>query len=824
MTARLVVIGNGMAGMRCVEEIIRMAPERYEITVLGSEPRPNYNRILLSEVLHGDRSFDDIVLHPLTWYEQHGIKLFMGETVTLIDSTRRTVRTVSGLEVDYDVLIVATGSVPYIPPIPGSDKKGVIAFRTLEDCERMTEYAQRYRKAAVIGGGLLGLEAARGLVQLGMDTHVVHNASYLMNRQLDEMASGLLRRELEEQGMHFALNRNTIRVTGTHRAQGLRFEDGERLAADLIVMAVGIRPNMRLAQHSGLATNRAILVDDWMCTSVRDVYAIGECAEHRGISYGLVAPLYEQAKILAAHLCEQPASPYTGSLPYSQLKISGVQVFSIGDVQSPHSETLVQQYDGVARTYRKITATHGRISGAVLYGNTAEGSTLVDTIKQGTSVEEWLQHEAAAMATAGSQTHSPAEAAAIALPAHSVVCACNAVSKQHILDAISEQQLQTADEVKEYTRASGSCGGCRPMVEALVSCHAACEQMNSNEPATDDIKQPVAIVCDCLPYTHIQLREHVLALTDTPRWKQIFADTVWSKSTESSRDISSSASYESVEACLFNDIQHMSIHQRNSFTDSNSNSNSNSNSSYYGKAPSRLPLEFAQKLRAELPVASTNDTRCEDAGCELCLSAVHYYADVAAMLYADATHTCSQEMQISRDTPAATTNSIRMASIPSQLISSPAPTIMIAHPNSSQLASLYTDWQQHILPHPLRIVTEATGITAEATVRLADLGILASPDGWELYAGGSVQPLQTGQLIAEMEHWSDVLTLLEACLYHYVSTAYYGEAIYEWLERIGLLHVREQVLRSLYKSTSGTTITKGVDTDADPMSILQRTM
>ncbi len=792
MTARLVVIGNGMAGMRCVEEIIRMAPERYEITVFGAEPRPNYNRILLSEVLHGERQFDDIVLHSLSWYEQHGIRLCMGETVTLIDSTRQTVRTASGMEVGYDVLIVATGSVPYVPPLPGSDKKGVIAFRTLDDCNRMTDYAQRYRKAVVLGGGLLGLEAARGLLQLGMETHVVHNAPYLMNRQLDELSATLLRRELEEQGMQFALNRQTVRVTGTHRAQGLRFEDGERLAADLIVMAVGIRPNIRLAQHSGLATQRAIIVDDWMRTSVPNVYAVGECAEHQGISYGLVAPLYEQAKVLAAHLCEQPATPYAGSLPYSQLKISGVQVFSIGDIQSPHSETLVQQYDGVARTYRKIIATHGRISGAVLYGNTAEGTALVDMIKQGVSTEEWLEREQAVSSSANGQAHDPAEAAVIALAPQSIVCACNAVSKQHILDAIRQHDLHTADEVKEHTRASGSCGGCRPAVEAITRCHAACEQSASNGASTvEEAKPAAATVCDCLPYTQAELRKQVLTLTATPHWKQIFTDI--KRSTVSSMDTQSAVHSESLESDWIRSGQ-LSFIQNSTMSGQRNEQ----------QAPSCVPLSAIHMLVEALHAAS------DSTGCELCLRAIHHYANVAAMLYTDA----------------APLQSIATSAIEHTLLASSSlyVTIPTANATAEWLESMHTDWQQHNLPHPLHIVTEAAGANAEATIRLADLGILPSPDGWELYAGGHVQPLQAGQLIGEMEHWSDVLSLLDACLHYYVSTAYYGEAMYEWLERIGLLHVREYVLRSLYEPATRTSVMKGVDTDADTMSILQRTM
>nr|WP_269430065.1 FAD-dependent oxidoreductase [Geobacillus kaustophilus] len=294
MKRKLVLIGNGMAGVRCIEEILKLDREAFEITIFGSEPHPNYNRILLSKVLQGDTRLDDITLNSWEWYEQNGIRLLAGETVTDIDHEERLVRTDRGRVVEYDELILATGSNPFILPVPGADLPGVTAFRDIQDCERMIEYAKTYKKAAVIGGGLLGLEVARGLLNLGMDVDVIHIFDYLMERQLDPTASKLLQRELEKQGMNFLLRKETAELFGNGRVEGVRFKDGTSIAADLVVMAVGIRPNVDLARRSGIEVNRGIVVNDYLETSVPHIYAVGECAEHRGVVYGLVAPLYEQ--------------------------------------------------------------------------------------------------------------------------------------------------------------------------------------------------------------------------------------------------------------------------------------------------------------------------------------------------------------------------------------------------------------------------------------------------------------------------------------------------------------------------------------------------
>ncbi|NGP57125.1 NAD(P)/FAD-dependent oxidoreductase [Paenibacillus thiaminolyticus] len=460
---RLVVVGNGMAGINTVEQLLKLT-DRYDITVIGEEPHPNYNRILLSYVLEGSKKLDDIVLNPYSWYEEAGITLLAGEKGERIDTERRVVLTDKGREVPYDRVIIATGSTPFRLPVPGADKEGVVGFRSIEDCDRMIAAAGTYKTAAVIGGGLLGLEAAKGLVQLGMDVTVVHLPEYVMERQLDMTAARLLEQELERQGIRFALGKQTVEITGGERVEGLRFSDGTELKAEFVVMAVGIRPNIGIGQASGLDVNRGIVVDDCLRTSADDVYAVGECTEHRGVCYGLVAPLFEQGAVLAKTLAGVETKPYEGSVCSTKLKVSGVDVFSTGIfLETPECTTLTF-HDGWKRTYRKIVLRDNIIVGAVLFGDTDDAAKLERLVKQGAAMTDELYQE---LTGTGGCCGSKANAAA-ELADDDIVCGCNGVTKKMIMDAIADNGLTTLEEVKACTGASRSCGGCKPLVEQLL--------------------------------------------------------------------------------------------------------------------------------------------------------------------------------------------------------------------------------------------------------------------------------------------------------------------------------------------------------------------
>jgi nitrite reductase (NADH) large subunit len=375
---RLVVIGNGMAAMRTVEELLEHAPETYDITVFGAEPHGNYNRILLSPVLAGEKKVDEIILHPREWYAERGIILHTSDAVTSIDRRRRVVKSASGIEATYDRLLLATGSNPIMLPVPGRDLPGVVTFRDLQDVDSMLRASRQYHRAVVIGGGLLGLEAANGLLKQGMDVTVVHLLDTLMERQLDKPAAQLLRASLEKRGLKFHMPAQTVAISGDTRVTGVRFANGAEIAADIVVMAVGIRPNVELAKSAGLRCERGVLVSDTLQTFDPSIYAVGECVQHRNNTYGLVAPLWEQARVCATHLAELGMSRYRGSLISTQLKVTGIDLFSAGDfVGGPGTESLVMR-DAKRGVYKRLVIQDNKVRGAVLYGDVKDGPWYLD--------------------------------------------------------------------------------------------------------------------------------------------------------------------------------------------------------------------------------------------------------------------------------------------------------------------------------------------------------------------------------------------------------------------------------------------------------------
>jgi nitrite reductase (NADH) large subunit len=382
----LVVIGNGMAGMRTVEELLKLAPDLYDITVFGAEPHGNYNRIMLSPVLAGDKSMADIMLNSREWYAEHGIALHAGDPVEQIDRRRRTVRSKRGVEVKYDRLLLATGSTPFIIPVPGHELPGVIAFRDIQDVDAMLEAARKHRRAVVIGGGLLGLEAANGLLRQGMEVTVVHVTDALMNQQLDKPAAVLLQKALEAKGLRFLLSANTAEIVGPDRVSAVRFKDGSEVAADLVVMTAGVRPNIALARSAGLHCERAIIVDDTLQTYDPRIYAVGECVQHRKATFGLVAPIWDQARVCGAHLAGAGHRRYVQQATATKLKVTGVDLYSAGDfIGGEDTEDLVLR-DPRRGVYKRLVLRGSRLVGAVLYGDVKDGPWYFELIQSGRDV------------------------------------------------------------------------------------------------------------------------------------------------------------------------------------------------------------------------------------------------------------------------------------------------------------------------------------------------------------------------------------------------------------------------------------------------------
>ncbi len=382
----LVVIGNGMAGMRTVEELLKLAPDMYDITVFGAEPHGNYNRILLSPVLAGEKKIEDIMLHTREWYVENGITLHAGDPVVHIDRKRRYVRSASGVEVWYDRLLLATGSTPFIIPVPGHKLPGVLGFRDINDVDAMLEAARSGGHAVVIGGGLLGLEAANGLLRRGMKVTVVHVTDSLMNQQLDKPAALLLKQALEKRGFEFMLEANTAEIVGEDRVRAVRFKDGTEIAADLVVMTAGVRPNIALAKSAGLHCDRAIVVDDTLQTYDPRIYAVGECVQHRSATFGLVAPIWDQAKVAGAHLACAGVRRFVQQATPTKLKVTGVDLYSVGDfIGAEGSEDLVLR-DPRRGVYKRLVLIGNRIAGAVLYGDVADGPWYFNLIQNRTDI------------------------------------------------------------------------------------------------------------------------------------------------------------------------------------------------------------------------------------------------------------------------------------------------------------------------------------------------------------------------------------------------------------------------------------------------------
>lgn len=499
MRKKLVVVGAGMASGRMLEHLFEDGTEAFDVTLFGAEPRGNYNRIMLSPVLAGEKCYEDIITHDAEWYAAHDVACRFGETVTRIDRKAKVVFSRAG-ETPYDKLVLATGSAPFIIPVAGRDLPGVRAFRDLDDVEAMIAAAEKPgARAVVIGGGLLGLEAAAALRSRGMEVVVLHLMGHLMERQLDPAAGYLLQKELEGRGIKVHCKAQTKAILGDGRAEAVLLEDGTVYPADLVVMAVGIRPETRIAVDAGLYVERGIVVDDQMVTSDPDILAIGECVEHERICYGLVAPLYDMAKVAAATLREKAAA-FRPVETATQLKVTGVNLYSAGDFADGDDREEIVLRDAAAGIYKRLVLKDNRILGAVLYGDTADGAWFFDLLKKGADISDQRDTLIFGQAYQGGG-RLDSTAAVAALPDEAEICGCNGVCKGKITGAITEKGLTTLEAVRAHTKASASCGTCTGLVEQLMKL------------TLGDAYNPAAItpVCGCTDLGHDEVRRLIRA-------------------------------------------------------------------------------------------------------------------------------------------------------------------------------------------------------------------------------------------------------------------------------------------------------------------------
>ncbi len=500
---KLVMIGNGMAGVRTLEELLKIAPDLYDITVFGAEPHANYNRILLSPVLAGEQTLQDIMLNDIDWYRSNGIQLHLGKNIHRIDRRVRKVEADDGTFAEYDRLLIATGSNPVMLPVPGVKLEGVLSYRDIHDTEAMIAASSHCKNAVVIGGGLLGLEAANGLKQRGMDVTVVHLMPWLMERQLDRTAGEMLQRSLETRGLCFKLEAKTAEILGDDagRAKAVRLATGEALPAQLVVMAVGIRPNTALAESAGLHCNRGIVVNDTMQTYDPRIYAVGECANHRGIAYGLVAPLFEMAKVCANHLAEFGIGRYVGSVTSTKLKVTGIDLFSAGNFQSdPDAEEIVLADPG-AGVYKKLVIKDDKLVGGVMVGDTVDGAWYFKLLREGTNVASLRDRLMFGESNLGDTGHL-GQSRAGAMTDEMEVCGCNGVCKGTIIKAIKEKGLFTLDDVRKHTKASSSCGSCTGLVEQILMSVLGTDY---------SVAPKQKALCGCTDRTHAEAREAIRA-------------------------------------------------------------------------------------------------------------------------------------------------------------------------------------------------------------------------------------------------------------------------------------------------------------------------
>ena len=500
MKKQLVIVGNGMAPGRMLEELYERDSSAYEVTIFNAEPRVNYNRLMLSPVLSGEKTYEDIITHDLAWYDEHGVTLHRNEKVVSIERTEKFVLSENGLKAHYDKLVIATGSNPIMIPLPGHELRGVITYRDLDDVEIMLKAARTKKTAVVIGGGLLGLEAAAGLRIQGMEVTVVHLAPTLMERQLDEAAGSLLQKAFTNLGVDVVTSANTKTINGAGgEVCSVVLEDGRILPADIVCMAVGIRPNTALASHCGINVNRGIIVNDDLSTNDSDIYSLGECVEHQETCYGLVAPLYDMAKVLAQNLLNEDAY-FTGTVTATKLKVTGIDLYSAGDFAEAADREEIVLRDAQAGIYKRLVIFEDAIIGVVLFGDTSDGPWYFDLLKKKTDITELRETLIFGQAYQGGEPLDPMAAVA-ALPDDVEICGCNGVCKSKITDTIATMGLTTLDEVRAHTKASSSCGTCTGLVEQLMSLSLGSEY-------SPDAITPM---CACTDLGHSEVRRLIKA-------------------------------------------------------------------------------------------------------------------------------------------------------------------------------------------------------------------------------------------------------------------------------------------------------------------------
>ncbi|GAB2175969.1 nitrite reductase large subunit NirB [Dongia sp. agr-C8] len=767
MRKRLVLIGNGMAGARLLEELQERAPGKYEVTVFGAEPHPTYNRIMLSPVLAGEKTFNEIVTHDRAWYAGHGFHLRTGTPITAIDRAQQEVVAGDGTRTPYDKLVIATGSHPFIIPVPGRELPGVITFRDAADVDAMLAAAGSGRHAVVIGGGLLGLEAANGLLARGMTVTVVHLMATVMERQLDDAAGYLLRRELERRGLAVVTSANTECIFGTDKVEGVRLKDGREIPADLVVMAVGIRPNGDLGKAAGLAVNRGIVVDDGMFTSDPAILAVGECVEHRGQSYGLVAPLYEMAKVAADQLAGIAESAYRGSVTSTKLKVTGVDVFSAGSFANDKESEDIVFRDAARGIYKRIILKDNRVIGAVLYGETGDGARLFQLLRDGADVSETRDTLIFGPAfAAGGAAPDPLEAVA-ALSDEAEICGCNGVCKGKIVDAIAAKGLQSVEEVRAHTKASASCGTCTGLVEKLL-------QVTLGDGFQQATVKPV---CGCTSYGHDEIRK-LIRVEEMRSIPEVMQELGWKTANGCSKCRPALNYYllceypgeyrDDAQSRFVNERVHANIQKDGTF--------------------SVVPrmwggMTSAAELRAIADVVDRYDIPSVKVTGGQRIDLLGVRKDQLPAVWAD----LNRAGLVSGHAYGKALRTVKTC------VGSEWCRFGTQDSTAMGIALERATWGAWT-PHKFKMaVSGCPRNCAEATVK--DFGVVAVDSGWELHVGGAAgMHVRATDLLCKVATAEEVLEYCCAFLQLYREEARYLERAWPWIERVGLDHLKRRIV------------------------------
>jgi nitrite reductase (NADH) large subunit len=750
----LVVVGNGMAGMACLEQIFAHS-SRFAVTVFGDETHPNYNRVLLSSVLAGEKKADDIVINGPEWYRRHGIDLRVGVRIVDVDARTRSITGNDGSVTPYDTLLLATGSAPWYPPIAGLDKDGVFAFRTLDDTRALLGRAGPATRAVVIGGGLLGLEAARGLQVRGCQVTVVHLLDTLMERQLDSCGGAYVRSKMEALGITVLLGRSTTAIRGDASVTGVEFSDGSTLDADLVVVAAGIRPNVDLGKRAGLAVNRGVIVNDFMETSDPDIFAVGECTEHNGICYGLVAPLFEQGKVLAATITGNKGPSYTGTVQAARLKIMGIDVFSAGAWADAPGVEPVRYEDPGLGIYKKLTVRDGKLAGVILVGDASDSHRYMEWLRAGADLSAERRH----LLCPPPSTDVGLDVAEMADSA--VVCGCVGVTKGTIIHAIHDRGVNTISQLKEATRASTGCGSCTRLCQDLLRAVAL--------EFEEEVK---TAICGCLPFAEDRLREilrserlksvqEVLEIYGNGRGCEVckpalsyMLDMLWCGSHDEDRS-----------ARFINDRVHANIQKDGTFSVI-----PRIRGGVTSAAELRRIADVADKYQVPM-VKITGSQRIDLLGVK---------KEDLPKIWADLDMPSGQ----------AYTKGVRM-------VKTCVGTDFCRFGTQDSTAvgiELERRFEQLFTPHKVKMA--AVGCPrncAEATVK--DIGLVGQEGGWQVVVGGAAgKSVRKADLLATVDTTEGALEAAELFFQYYRENANYLERTYDFVERFGIEKVRKETV------------------------------